>query len=181
MKRGSDQRAIGYVKGATGNIEPDGRPFYRLQLDSSAIETLLSYLDQIAQTNERLWHTMTATSEHPSRLRLYRIPTPDFEQRASQIYVGTLFRISGRESINVSFSCEGALWIAKRFREARQRMRRFVLFRVPIREERLLEFVPDVELEAVTSQEHDRLGEVGGILAADVWGHEDFSDWEQES
>ncbi len=150
-----------YVKGDEGNIQPNGRPFYQIQLNSSAIDKLLSFLDQIAQA-KRLWHVMVATLEHPSRLRLYQSPTPNFEQRASQYYVrGTLFRISGQDSINISFSCEGALLIADRLREARPRVQRFVLFRVASQKKDMLEFVPDVEIETVVSEEHDRLN---GIL-----------------
>lgn len=182
MKRSTDQRTIGYVKGANGCITPDGKPFYQLRLNASALNDLLSMLDQVARTDQRRWHALTATSEQPSRLRLYRSPTPAFEQNAPETYMrGTIFRISGRTSINITFSVQGALLMADRFRQALQQMRNFVIFRVPSRKGGLLEFLPDVELEGFASEEHARLGQAGARLAVNVWGREDFSDWEQPS
>ena len=182
MKQGTDQRTIGYVKGTNGCIIRDGKPFYRVRLDASALNDLLSLLDQVAPTDERQWHALTATSELPSRLRFYRTPTPNFEQHAAKSYVrGTIYRISGRESINICFSVQGALLIANRFREAMQHMRNFVLLRVPGRKIDLIEFLPDLQLEAAASEEHARLGQTGESLTGQVWGQEDFSDWEQRS
>ena len=181
LKRNKDQRTIGYVKGTNGCITQDGKPFYRLRLDEAALNDLLPMLDQAARTDQRPWHMLTATSEQPSRLRFYRIPTPDFEQHAAKSYVrGTIYRISGRESINISFSAQGALLFADRFREALQKMRNFVLLRVPRGKIDLIEFLPDVELERAASNEHARLGEAGLSIAAQVLVREDFRDWEAE-
>lgn len=180
LMRNKDQRTIGYVKGTNGCITQDGKPFYRLRLDEAALNDLLSMLDQAARTDQRPWHMLTATAEQPSRLRFYRIPTPDFEQHAAKSYArGTIYRISGRESINISFSAQGALLFADRFREAIHHMRNFVLLTVPRRKIDLIEFLPDLELEGIASDEHARLGEVGARLASQAWKQEDFSDWEQ--
>ena len=182
MKPIIEQRTIGFVKGTNGCITQDGKPFYRLRLDAAVLDDLLPMLDQAARTDQRPWHMLTATAEQPSRLRLYRIPTPDFEQHAAKSYVrGTIYRISGRESINISFSVHGALLIADRLREALQHMGNFVLLMVPCRKIDLIEFLPDVELERAASDEHARLGEAGLSIAAQVLGREDFRDWEAET
>lgn len=182
MKQSGEQRTIGYVTGENGCITPNGKPFYQVRLDAAALDDLLSILDRVGQTGERRWHLLAGTATEPSRLRCYRIPTPKFEQRAATCYLrGRIFRISGKESINVGFSVEGASIIAERLRAIRQRMRRFVLFRVPDRKKDVLEFLPDVELEGIESREHARLAETGAKLAAQVLEPEDFSDWEQSS
>lgn len=176
------RRTIGYVTGTHGCITPSGSPFFQVRLDAAALENLVPMLDQAGRAGERRWHLLAATQGVPSRLRLYQIPTPDFEQHAYEGYArGKIYRISGRKSMNLAFSVHGASLIAERLREARQYMRRFVLFRVPGRKIDLIEFVPDKELERIASEETAQFGEVGAKLASHVWEPEDFNDWEQPS
>ena len=81
---------------------------YRVRLDATVLEKLILELRNIANSETRMWHTLTATPEKASRLRMYVIRTPDFETQASRCYLrGTLFRISGRESVNIDFSSDG--------------------------------------------------------------------------
>ena len=177
------RRTVAYFHGSHGILNPVGKPpFYRVRLDATVLETLISELRTIADCETRIWHTLTATPEKASRLRMYVIRTPDFETQASKCYLrGTLFRISGRESVNIDFSSDGALLLAERLREAKAKMRSFVLLRLPNRKKDVIEFVPDIELEALHSDEHARLGQAGESLAAQVLGPEDFSDWETET
>ncbi len=176
MKRNADQRTTGDVKGTNGCITPNGKPFYELRLNGVAINNLISMLDQ---AGERQWYGMTATAELPSRLRWYRIPTPNYEQDAVNGFRGTIYRISGRKSIPIAISGQGALLFAERLREALRCMRDYVLLRVPDRETDLIEFLPDIELERIASDEDARLGQAGQSMATQVWEQEDFSDWEQ--
>ena len=176
----SKRRITAYFNGSHGIVNPEGKlPFYQVRLDASVVEELISHLQVIASSEDRPWHSLTATGENLSRIRMYVIRTPDFERQASRCYLrGTLFRISGRESMNIDFSTVGALLMAERLREAKAKMRSFILFRLPNRKKPVIEFVPDIELEALRSDEHARLGQVGQDLAAQVWEDEDFSDWE---
>ena len=188
----SKRRTVAYFIGSRGilNPNPAGKShdgflrlsFYQVRLDASVLAELIPNLRAAATCKERLWHTLTATSENASRLRMYVIRTPDFEMQASKCYLrGTLFRISGRESVNIDFSTDGALLLAERLREAKAKMRSFVLLRVPNRKKDVIEFLPDIELEALHSDEHARLGQAGESIAAQVLGREDFNDWEEET
>ena len=179
----SKRRTVAYFNGSHGILNPVGKPpFYRVRFDATVLEEWISELRTIANSETRMWHTLTATPEKASRLRMYVIRTPDFETQASRRYLrGTLFRISGRESVNIDFSSDGALLLAERLREAKAKMRSFVLLRLPSRKKNLIEFVPDIDLEALHSDEHARLGQAGESMAAQLWGQEDFSDWEAET
>ncbi len=176
MKRSTDERTTGDVRGTHGCITPNGKPFYQLRLNAAALNDLLSMLDQ---AGERQWYGLTATAELPSRFRWYQIPTPNYEQDAVNGFRGTIYRISGRKSITIALSGHGALLFAERLREAHRGMREYVLLRVPDRETDLIEFLPDIELERIASDEHARLGQAGQSMAGQVWEQEDFSDWEQ--
>jgi len=177
------RRTIAYFNGSHGLLSLAGKPaFYQIRFDASVLEELISNLRAVADSDSRMWYTLTASSESLSRLRMYTSRTPDFELRASKCYLrGTLFRVSGKESANIDFSTDGALLLAERLREAKTKMREFVLLRLPNRKKDIVEFWPDIELEALPSDEHLRLRQGGETLAAQVWCPEDFSDWELQA
>lgn len=153
--------------------------FYQVRFEESVLQALISRLQIVANAQERCWHSLTSTDEDFSRIRIYKIRTPDFEMRAFNRYLrGTVFRISGQESMNIDFSVDGALLLATRLQAAKDEMRSFVLLRLPHRKKPIIEFIADIELEQRRSGEHDRLGQVGQSMAVEVWGDEDFSDWE---
>lgn len=182
MPRKAQRRTLSYFLGSCGQLSGSGkRPFYQIKLEADALAALLSQLDSAEKSENRMWFTLVATSENPSRLRLYSTRTPAFESRAARGYLrGDVFRVSGKESCNIDFSAPvGAGLLAEQLRAAQSRMRRFVLLRIPSRKQYLIEFVPDIDLEAVESPEHRGLAEAGVALAASVWGEDDFEDWEQ--
>jgi hypothetical protein len=125
------------------------------------------------------------TYDDPTRLRLVRGDTPGYEAGAATIYLrGEIVKVTGREgSCNIDFSGPvGALLLAQRLQAARQRMRSFLEIRVPNRQRKknLIEFIPDTELEARESAEHQKLALAGEALAADTLAENEFSDWDTQ-
>ena len=176
------RNTVGYVECAEGQLQGrNGRPFFRVRLDVSQTRVLLKYLDRCAASRNREWFTLTSTHDKPERLKLTRKRPPDYEVRAAPLYVrGDPIHISGNEgSCNIAFSGEfGGKMLADRLRTAQERMRRFVDMVVPNRKRQLIVFLPDVDLEAGISDEHQRLGQAGAALSATIWSSEDFADWE---
>ena len=160
-----------------------GRPFFRVRLDAAQAGSLIQRLEQCAGSRDREWFTLTSTHDKPERLRLTQPTTPNYEMNAAPVYLrGDAVRISGdRGSCNINFSGSvGGALLAERLRMAREKMRRFLEIRIPSRTWNLIEFIADIDLEAMESPEHRKLALTGGILAAELWGEEDFSDWETQ-
>jgi hypothetical protein len=68
--------------------------------------------------------------------------------------------------------------LADRLRAGGEKMRRFVEIQVRSRKRNQVEFIPDIDLEAMETLEHEKLGRTGLTLAGEVWPESDFSDWE---
>ena len=176
-------RTIGYIRCFDCHLNGPGKqPFFRARLDVEQSEALVGNLKRCAESLERTWFTLAITYDELSKLRLIRAITPRFESDAAEAYLrGEVFRVTGRDrSCNINFSEVGAGLLAARLQMARSRMRRFVEICVPNRhrERNLIEFIPDVDLEAVESPEHQKLAHTGEALAGETWNSDDFSDWE---
>lgn len=176
------KETIGYVGGFGGRLTgPGGRPFYQVRIRSAQVAELLKHLDNCAACADRSWFNLCATYDEPDRLRLTRdLETPAYEGQAAPIYLrGDVFRISGQEkSCNIDFSGPiGAALLAERLRAAQALMRDFMEIRVPNRKRQLVEFVPDVDLEAAQTPEHKKLALTGEALAGDLLAGDEFADW----
>lgn len=182
-KNGS-RKTIGYIECAQAELRGrSGRPFFRIRLEAAQTSDLLRLLKRCAASPNREWFALTSTHEKPERLKLTEQRTPNYEINAAPLYLrGEPVRISGDEgSCNIDFSgAVGGVLLMERLRSAQRRMRRFVEIRIPSRKRNLIEFIPDTDLEAMESAEHQRLAQAGGALAADTWSNEDFSDWESQ-
>ena len=176
------RRTIAYLACSFGELNgPKRQPFFRVRLDSEQIEELLGHLDACVAASGRKWFALTATHEKPERLRLTEDITPGYEINAAPIYLrGEPVRISGGEgSCTITFSGSvGAMLLAERLRAGREKMRRFVEIRVRSRTWNQVEFIPDIDLEAMETLEHQKLGRTGVTLAGEIWAGDDFSDWE---
>ncbi len=157
-------------------------PFFRVRLEAAQLRALERELRACAK-HERRWYTLVATRDNPRRLRLKSESTPDFEAKASRVYLrGEAFRVTGRAGVscNVAFSSRTALELCGCIERARAGMRKFVEFRVASRRYPLVEFISDADLGAAdAARDDDRLARAGAILAARTLEPEDFSDWER--
>ena len=183
MAKNKYRETIAYIEGCDGELNgPNRRPFFKIRLEKGQAEHLLQHLEKCSECDNRQWFTLTATHDKPTRLRLTKeLRVPDYETAAASIYLrGEIARISGDNgSCNITFSgAVGGLLLAQRLRSAWQRMRTFLDIRITSRKRNLLEMIPDTELEAAESTEHQRLAEMGASVAAETWPNEDFSDWE---
>lgn len=181
--RAKHRETIAYIEGEDGELNgPNRRPFFRVRLTKAQAAELLKYLVGCASSNGREWYTLTTTHERPSRLRLTReLRIADYEQQAASIYLrGEPVRISGEDgSCNINFSgAVGGKLLVERVEAAIKRARRFLEIRILSRKRNLIDFLPDVELEALESVEHQKLANMGALLATQSWSGEDFSDWE---
>jgi len=174
---------VAYIECEDGELNgPRGRPFFRVRLNKAQAAELLGYLVDCASSNGREWYMLTATHEKPSRLRLTQeLRVPEYEQQAASIYLrGEPVRISGEDgSCNISFSgAVGGKLLVERVEAGAERARRFLDIRILSRKRNLIDFLPDIDLEALESVEHQKLAHAGTLLAAETWSVEDFSDWE---
>ncbi len=177
------RETIAYIECEDGELNgPMRRPFFRVRLNKAQAAELLGHLADCASSNGREWYTLTATHEKPSRLRLTReLRVPEYEQQAASIYLrGEPVRISGEDgSCNIVFSgAVGGKLLVERVEAAVERARRFLDIRILSRKRNLIDFLPDVDLEAAESVEHQKLSHTGALLTAATWPDEDFSDWE---
>jgi len=177
------RETIAYLECEYGELnDPPQRPFFRVRLSKGQVEELLRLLGDCAAAEGRAWYTLTATYEKPARLRLtHELRIPDYEQQAASIYLrGEPVRISGDGgSCNINFSgAIGGSLMVERVQMALLRARDNIDIRIPSRKRNLIEFIPDTDREAEESREHQQLAEAGANMADDVWGNEDFSDWE---
>lgn len=152
------------------------RPFYSVRLAVSAARDLATELERWAQT-DRGGATLTITSDNPNRMRIKPDHLPEYEAAAQGSYVrGDSFRITGKNSCNISFTRGGAGSLANALRIALQKSSRYVLVRIASSAHDLIEFIPDAELGSRPIDEV--LAAAGAELAGAVWAGEDFSDWE---
>jgi len=175
------RKTIDYVTCQLGELNTS-KAFYRARLTEPEVGQLVADLDRCAESDGPRWFTLTVTDEKPERLRLTEMPgAPQYELEAAAVYLrGDVFRVSGKaKSCNIDFSGRvGAVLLSERLRRAQARMRRFLEIRVPSRKRNLIEFIPDTDLEAADSPEHDKLAQAGEALGADLGSSDEFSDWE---
>lgn len=174
------RRTIGAVEFSRAALRPGKRPFFEAKANAQQIDKLIELLNICVRSKNREWYTLTATHEKPQRLRVTEIPPPEFESEASQFYYRSPLRVSGNAgSVNVDFS--GSLAgpiVIQLIQQARDQMKEYIEMRIPRQKTSLIEFIPDTELESIEASELRSLGVAGDQLAAEAWGTENFSDWE---
>lgn len=182
MKPRTPGRTFSYLQCLSARLNgKQARPFFWARLDRDQAQALVKDLTECAGNPEREWFLLTWTSDDVQRLRLLKGVTPDYERAAACDYArGDVFRVTGETSCNIDFSRDGAAVLARRLQSALNRVRRFVEIRVPNRHNKrsLIEFVPDTDLEAAESPEHDKLALIGEAVGAELLAREDFADWE---
>ncbi len=179
-------RTIGYIP--CFDCELHGRekkPCFRVKVDAQGVGSMIKLLQEHRREQGRGWVIITVTDNDMTRLRLLEGKTPGFETNASDVYLrGEILRVNPTDrSCNIRFSQQdGIRSFVSRLQTAQGRMRRFLEIRIPNRrlEKDLIEFIPDADLEALASVEHEKLSQAAGALAAEVWEDEDFSDWESQ-
>lgn len=164
---------------------PDKKPCFRVRLDRQRVGDLIKHLKVHTKERGRGWFIITVTYNDMTRLKLVKGVTPGYESSAADVYLrGEILRVSCTDrSCNITFSQQdGIRSLVTRLQAVQERMRRFLEIRIPNRrrEKDLIEFIPDIDLEAMESAEHEKLSQVGGALAAEVWADDDFRDWESQ-
>jgi hypothetical protein len=172
------RRGIGNIRGFDARL--GGKDdFYQIKLDLPAVDDTTRLLATVSGARQGV--SITADYHDPDRLRLTVVDPPEFEAQAPARYLrGNTLRVSGRSgnSCNLDISARfGIPPLIDALRGARQAANAFVLLRVPSRTRDRLDILPDTELPG----DDDAFGESGAKLAANVWTHEDFADWETHS
>jgi len=162
-----------------------GRGFFRARLQCEDARLLADRLDECAAAG-REWYFLSWKPPALERLSLVHLErTPAYERQAGADYlVNQIFRVTGRESsCNVNFSGPvGGPLLASRIRRASARAQEWLEIRVDVISRKrctyLIRFVADLDAKSITD-EHDRLAQTAEVIAAQVWGEDDFSDWER--
>jgi|GEM_PF-2236087 len=161
----------------------ESHPAMRASFSRDQIGTLIEVLQEAAGSNGREWLILSITGDNLTRWKVLRGVTPNFEMEAAANYLrGDTLRVNTtQKSCNITFSVRlGRTWLVEELRAVHARARNQISLVVPNRwnKKDLIEFIADTDREAEESQEHNRLGEMGAVVAAESWSNEDFSDWE---
>jgi len=150
------------------------------------VRLLQECLERSQRGGGRQWFTLTWSQESLKRARITeKVNIPQYESAAAPNYVrGDVLHVMPTEySCNIDFAgLRAGAWMLEEIQEVQKRVRRFMEVIVPNRRNKqdLVQFVADTDLESRESDEHQRLGQMGLILASQVWPADDFSDWETE-
>lgn len=155
-------------------------PFYQVRFVRSQVDQLVSMFRACAN-DLSVRHTLAVTHEAPNRMRLRRNEQPEYERHAAALHLrGDIFRVQGKDrSCNIEFGALAAREMADRLELARDRMKTFMVWRVPSRRFSLLDIIPDVDL--VSPTDADNLASSSSSAAASTWTPESFADWERDS
>jgi hypothetical protein len=181
------RNTIGQVYGTDGHLgEDSGEPFFQIHLARSAADEMRTLLGRATvEDDSRTWVIITADHSNANRLRVTTVEPPAYERDAAANYFrGDVLRVSGRpgRSCNLDLSSRFALReFCRVMDDARARSINFTVLRVPSRKNDLVEWIPDAELHPDARHGMDeaaRLGQTGAVIAGEVFGDADFSDWE---